>query len=269
MEIWKAILVGIVQGLSEFLPVSSSGHIALLQHALGMREAGEGAQQDITFELVLHLGTFLSVVIYFRRRLAGLLLCLWQKERKEDRTMILWLIMATVPATVAFFSARDLFEGAYDNPVLVGGCLLVTGVILLLPKLFARESRESREFGMRQAIWMGVAQSLAILPGISRSGATITAGLLAGGKASKAAEFSFLMFLPAIGGGTLLKLRELKDVMQGEAAAAYLLGFMAAFVSGLFAVYLVLKTIQKGKFEYFGYYCFLVGVVAMIYFGTR
>ena len=183
--------------------------------------------------------------------------------------MILWLVIATVPATVAFFSARDLFEGAYDNPVLVGGCLLVTGVILLLPKLFARESRESREFGMRQAIWMGVAQSLAILPGISRSGATITAGLLAGGKASKAAEFSFLMFLPAIGGGTLLKLRELKDVMQGEAAAAYLLGFMAAFVSSLFAVYLVLKTIQKGKFEYFGYYCFLVGVVAMIYFGNR
>ena len=180
--------------------------------------------------------------------------------------MILWLGMATVPTTLAFFSARDLFEGAYDNPVLVGGCLLATGVILLLPKFFPRESRE---FGLRQAMWMGVAQSLAILPGISRSGATITAGLLSGGKASKAAEFSFLMFLPAIGGGTLLKLRELRDIMQGEAAVAYLLGFVAAFLSGLFAVYLVLKTIQKGKFEYFGYYCFLIGIVAMIYFGSR
>ena len=263
MEIWKAILVGIVQGLSEFLPVSSSGHIALLQHALGMREAG--GRQDITFELVLHLGTFLSVVIYFRRRLTGFVLSLWQKERKEERRMILWLVVATIPATVAFFSAKDLFEGAYDNPVLVGGCLLVTGGILLLPKLFPRGSRE---FGLRQAIWMGVAQSFAILPGISRSGATITAGLLAGGKASKAAEFSFLMFLPAIGGGTLLKLKELKDVMQGEAATAYVLGFMAAFVSGLFAVYLVLRTIKKGKFEYFGYYCFGAGLVAMVYFGT-
>jgi len=264
MEVWKAIVVGIVQGLSEFLPVSSSGHIALLQHALGMRQVG--AQSEITFELVLHLGTFLSVMIYFRRRLTGLLLSLWQKERKEDRRMILWLVLATMPATVAFLSARDIFEGAYDNPVLVGGCLLATGMILLLPKLLPREPRE---FGLRQAVWMGVAQSLAILPGISRSGATITAGLLAGGKASKAAEFSFLMFLPAIGGGTLLKLRELRDVIQGEAAMAYFLGFVAAFLSGLFAVYLVLKTIQRGKFEYFGYYCLVVGVVAIIYFGSR
>ncbi|MED5419551.1 MAG: undecaprenyl-diphosphate phosphatase, partial [Verrucomicrobiota bacterium] len=101
MEIWKAIVVGIVQGLSEFLPISSSGHIALLQHALGMREAGAGAQQDITFELVLHLGTFLSVILYFRHRLVGLLLSLWQKERIEERKMILWLIIATIPATLA------------------------------------------------------------------------------------------------------------------------------------------------------------------------
>ena len=180
--------------------------------------------------------------------------------------MIFWLALATVPATVAFLSARDMFEGAYDNPVLVGGCLLLTGLILLLPKLL---HRQPREFGPRQAVWMGIAQSLAILPGISRSGATITAGLLAGGKASKAAEFSFLMFLPAIGGGTLLKLKELRDVIQGEAATAYFLGFVAAFVSGLFAVYLVLKTIRKGKFEYFGYYCAVVGIGAMVYFSIR
>lgn len=266
MEIWKAILVGIVQGLSEFLPISSSGHIALLQHALGMRGAAAGIQQDITFELVLHVGTFLSVIIYFRRRLLALFFSLWQKERQDERRMILWLILATVPATLAFFSAGDLFERAYDYPVLVGGCLIGTGAILLLPKFFRSEEQE---FGLKQAVWMGVAQALAILPGISRSGSTITAGLISGGRASRAAEFSFLMFLPAIGGGVLLKMRDLQAVAQSDAAGAYGCGFAAAFLSGLFAVYLVLRMIRKGRFEYFAYYCFVVGIVAMIYFGVR
>ena len=266
MEIWKAIVVGIVQGLSEFLPISSSGHIALVQHLLGMRGTSAGLQQDITFELVVHVGTFLSVIIYFRKRLLGLLLSVWQKERIEERRMILWLLIATIPATLAFFSARNFFEGAYDHPVLVGGCLLGTGVILLLPRLV--RPREE-EFGLKHAIWMGVAQSLAILPGISRSGATITAGLLSGARASKAAEFSFLMFLPAIGGGILVKLKDLQAVAQSEDAAAYACGFMAAFLSGLLAVYLVLQTIRKGKFEYFAYYCLAAGIVAMIYFGGK
>ena len=266
MEIWKAIVVGIVQGLSEFLPISSSGHIALVQHLLGMRGTGVGAQQDITFELVVHIGTFLSVIIYFRQRLLGLLLSVWQKDRTEERRMILWLLIATIPATLAFFSARGFFEGAYDYPVLVGGCLLGTGVILLLPKLL--RPRE-QEFGLKHVIWMGVAQSLAILPGISRSGATISAGLLSGAQASKAAEFSFLMFLPAIGGGILVKLKDLQAVAQSEAAAAYACGFVAAFLSGLLAVYLVLQTIRKGKFEYFAYYCFVAGIVTMVYFGGK
>ena len=266
MEIWKAILVGIVQGLSEFLPISSSGHIALTQFLLGMREPGVAPEQNITFELVVHVGTFLSVIIYFRQRLCSLLLSLWQKERREERKMILWLFVATIPATIAFFSAKDFFEGSYNNPVLVGACLLGTGVILLLPKLF--KPRE-REFGLKQALCMGLAQSLAILPGISRSGSTITAGLLSGARAAKAAEFSFLMFLPAIGGGILVKLRDLQAVAKSDVAAAYFSGFLAAFLSGLFAVYLVLQLIKRGKFEYFAYYCFLAGGAAMVYFWAR
>ena len=266
MEIWKAIIVGIVQGLSEFLPISSSGHIALTQFLLGLREPGVPPAQNITFELVVHVGTFLSVIIYFRQRLLSLLLSLWQKERREERRMILWLFIATIPATIAFFSAKDFFEGSYNNPVLVGACLLGTGVILLLPKLI---KPPEREFGMKQAVSMGLAQALAILPGISRSGSTITAGLLSGARAEKAAEFSFLMFLPAIGGGILVKLKDLQAVAQSDAAAAYLWGFLAAFFSGLFAVYLVLQLIKRGKFEYFAYYCFLAGTAAMIYFGAR
>ncbi len=266
MEIWKAIVVGIVQGLSEFLPISSSGHIALTQFLLGMREPGVAPEEDITFELVVHIGTFLSVIIYFRQRLFALLFSLWEKERTEERKMILWLFIATIPATIAFFSAKSFFEGAYNNPILVGVCLLGTGVILLLPKFI--KPREE-EFGLKHALWMGMAQALAILPGVSRSGSTITAGLVSGVRAAKAAEFSFLMFLPAIGGGTLVKLKNLTEVAQGESAVAYGCGFLAAFLSGLFAVYLVLNAIKKGKFEYFAYYCFVVGIAAIIFFSLK
>jgi undecaprenyl-diphosphatase len=188
---------------------------------------------------------------------------LFQKERVEERQMIVWLIIATIPATIAYFSFKDFFEGAYNNPVLVGVFLLVTGVVLLLPK-FVR-AQES-EFGLKHAIWMGLAQALAILPGISRSGSTITAGLVSGATPSKAAEFSFLMFLPAIGGGTLIKAKKVMEMAQGESGLAYGMGFLAAFISGLIAVYLVLSAIKRGKFEYFAYYCFVVGVSAIIYF---
>lgn len=263
MEIWKAIVVGLVQGLSEFLPISSSGHIALTQFLLGMREVGSPPEEDITFELVLHLGTFLSVAIYFRQRLFRMFLSLFQKSRTEERSMILWLIIATIPATIAYFSFKDFFEGAYNNPVMVGFFLLATGVILLLPK-FVR-ARPS-EFGLKHAIWMGVAQAFAVLPGISRSGSTITAGLVSGANPSKAAEFSFLMFLPAIGGGTLVKAKNVMEVAQGDSAVAYGMGFLAAFVSGLLAVYLVLSAIKRGKFEYFAYYCFVIGASAIAYF---
>jgi undecaprenyl-diphosphatase len=266
MEIWKAIVVGIVQGLSEFLPISSSGHITLTQFLLGMREIGAPPEEDITFELVLHLGTFLSVVIYFRRRLWALFLSLFQKHRVEDRKMILWLIVATIPATIAYLLFKDFFEGAYNSPVMVSGFLIVTGVVLLLPKIYRAPERE---FGMRGALLMGVAQAFAVLPGISRSGSTITAGLMGGVKPATAAEFSFLMFLPAIGGGTLLKARNLMDVAQSSSGIAYGCGFMAAFLSGLLAVYLVLSAIKRGKLQIFAYYCFVVGIAGLIYFSTR
>lgn len=265
MDVWKAILVGLVQGLSEFLPISSSGHISLTQFLLGMREVGVKPEEDITFELVLHLGTFLSVVIYFRKKLWDLTLSLFQKHRTEERKMILLLFIATIPATAAYFSFKDFFENAYNNPVMVSCFLLVTGVVLLAPKVYRAPEGE---FGLRQALWMGIAQAFAILPGISRSGSTITAGLMSGSKPGAAAEFSFLMFLPAIGGGTLLKAKKVMEVAQGESGMAYGAGFLAAFLSGLVAVYLVLSMIRKGKLQYFAYYCFAVGIAGIAYFSS-
>lgn len=258
MEIWEAIVVGIVQGLAEFLPISSSGHIVLTQFLLGVQSEG------ILFEVILHVGTLLSVLVYFRKKLWRLTQSLWTKEMVEERQWILFLGLATLPAVILVLTPLgDLFESAYDNPVLVSGLLLVTGSLLLAPKVI---KAKSKELTWKTALFMGIGQAFAILPGISRSGSTITAGLLSGVKPEKAAEFAFLMSIPAIA-GAVVKEKEAFDKLSNDLLTAYLLGAVAAFLSGLFAVYLVLAAIRRGKFEYFAYYCFAAGVVGMIWFG--
>lgn len=259
MKIWEAVVVGIVQGLAEFLPISSSGHIVLTQFLLGMETPG------ILFEVVLHVGTLLSVLVYFRGILWRMTRSLWTAELKEERLWIALLALATLPAVALVLTPLgDLFESAYSNPVLVSGLLLVTGALLLAPKVI---KSKNREMTWKTALAMGVGQAFAILPGISRSGSTITAGLLGGVKAEKAAEFAFLMSIPAIAGAVVKEKDEL-TALPGELVMPYLLGAVAAFLSGLFAVYLVLGAIRKGKFSYFAYYCFAAGIIGMIWFGT-
>jgi undecaprenyl-diphosphatase len=258
MEIWEAIVVGIVQGLAEFLPISSSGHIVLTQFLLGVQSEG------ILFEVILHVGTLLSVLVYFRKKLWALTKSLWTKEMVDERKWIFFLALATVPAVVLVLTPLgDLFESAYDNPVLVSGLLLVTGSLLLAPKVI---KAKSKELTWKTALVMGIGQAFAILPGISRSGSTITAGLLSGVKPEKAAEFAFLMSIPAIA-GAVVKEKDAFAELSNDLMTAYTLGALAAFLSGLFAVYLVLAAIRRGKFEYFAYYCFAAGVAGMIWFG--
>ncbi|MGE9266759.1 MAG: undecaprenyl-diphosphate phosphatase [Verrucomicrobiales bacterium] len=267
MEIWKAIVVGVVQGLAEFLPISSSGHIVLTQFLLGMRPFPEGQEGDVVLEVVLHVGTLLSVVVYFWPRLWRMLKSLWTKDLAEERKWIGLLALATLPAVVLVLTPLgDLFESAYDNPVLVSGLLIVTGALLLAPRVI---KARSRDLGWRSALVMGLGQAFAILPGISRSGSTITAGLLGGVEPKKAAEFAFLMSIPAIAGAVVFKLDEVKEKFQGADVMAYGAGTLAAFLVGLFAVYVVMAAIQRGKFSYFAYYCFAAGVVGMIYFGAK
>ncbi len=270
MEIWKAVIVGIVQGLAEFLPISSSGHIVLTQYLLGIREVGSGHQKDLSFEIVLHLGTLVSVLIFFRRSLWDLTMSLFRKEMVEERKMIMWLGIATVPAVIAALLFKDFFEEAPGKPVLVSGLLIVTGLILFVPRLL---KGKASKVGLKSSVVMGIGQAFAILPGISRSGSTIAAGLVSGVKAEKAAEFSFLMSIPAIAGGFVLTM---KDKMEGASSfgealgscfsQAYLAGAIAAAVVGLFAIYLVMGAVKRGKLEYFSYYCFAAGIAGMIYF---
>lgn len=280
MEIWQAIVVGIVQGLAEFLPISSSGHIVLTQFLLGIRPFAEGEANDIVFEVVLHLGTLLSVLVYFWRRLWNMTRSLWTKEMVEDRRWIGLLALATLPAVVLVLmpvqfatdpvtgvsekvTLGDVFERAYDNPVVVSCLLIVTGALLLAPRVIRAKQRK---LGWKGALAMGVGQAIAILPGISRSGSSITAGLVTGVNPKKAAEFSFLMSIPAIAGAVVFKLDEFKEKFTGEAMVPYLAGAVSAFVVGVFAVAVVMTAIKRGKFQYFAYYCFAAGIAGILYF---
>ncbi len=270
MEIWKAIIVGVVQGLAEFLPISSSGHIVLTQYLLGIREVGVEHGPDLSFEIILHLGTLVSVLVFFRRSLWALTQSLYKREMVEERKMILWLGVATVPAVIAALLFKDFFDAAPGKPVFVSGLLVLTGLILFVPRLI--KGRVAK-LGLRSSVIMGVGQAMAILPGISRSGSTIAAGLVSGVKAEKAAEFSFLMSIPAIAGGFVLTMKDQMDETGSIGAAfkscfntPYLMGALAAAAVGLFAIYVVMGAVKRGKLEYFSYYCFVAGIAGMVYF---
>lgn len=270
MELWKAIIVGIVQGLAEFLPISSSGHIVLTQYLLGIREAGGEHQADLSFEIVLHIGTLVSVLVFFRKSLWKLTESLFKKEMLEERKMIMWLGIATVPAVIAALLFKDFFDAAPGKPVFVSSLLIVTGLILFVPRLV---KGKVAKIGLKSSLIMGVGQALAILPGISRSGSTIAAGLVSGVKAEKAAEFSFLMSIPAIAGGFVLTMKDQMDETGSFGAALkscfngpYVAGAIAAAIVGLFAIFVVMGAVKRGKLEYFSYYCFAAGIAGMIYF---
>jgi len=256
MTILQAVFLGLVQGFTEFLPISSSGHLALASHFLKVENPG------LTFEVVLHFGTLLSVVVYFWCQLWGLFLSLFNSEMKTERRQIGYLFIATLPAAVIGLTFKHQFESLSDQPHIVALLLCVTGGILLLPRLIPKKT--DRPVTLRSALTMGFGQAFAILPGISRSGTTIVSGMLSGVNSSKAAEFSFLLAIPAISGAVVLSLADLESI-DSSLAVPYLVGGMVSFVSGLIAVYAVLSSIRKGKFEYFAYYCIAVGLIAFIY----
>ena len=257
MTIIQAVILGLLQGLTEFLPVSSSGHLALTSYFLGVENPG------LIFEIVLHVGTLFSVLVYFRSPIGQLLLSAFNPEMKEQRRMLGYLIVSSLPAAVIGLSFRHYFESISNQPQVVALLLFVTGTLLLLPRFFPKNRGDS-DITLRSALIMGFGQAFAILPGISRSGSTIVSGMLSGANPAKVAEFSFLMAIPAISGAAILAMFEL-DKIDASLMTPFLIGGLVSFVSGLIAVYAVLSSIRKGKFEYFAYYCFAVGTIACIY----
>lgn len=261
------MFLGLVQGLTEFLPVSSSGHLVLFQQWFDLELSPD---VELLLDTILHLGTLVAVFVVFRGELVGLLKAIpapfrlgWRTAWRENGMVRLWvwLIVGTIPAGVAGVALEDLFTEAFGSPLAVGGALLVTAAVLL-SSLLARTLRTPLgEMNVVQAISIGVAQALAITPGISRSGTTIVAGLHVGLDREAAGRFSFLLAIPAILGATVLQLLKIEYVPDGFAPAA-IVGFATAAISGYFALRILLRFVRQGRLHWFGIYCILAAVCA-------
>ncbi len=274
MGIWEALVLGLLQGLTEFLPVSSSGHLALGQAILG--EVGE---EDLRFNILVHGATALSTVWIFRRDIADLVGGVFrdgdvssaigpQEPAIPARAYVLWMALSAVPAAVVGLGFREAFETHFvGQPGRVGWMLLVTGAWLWIAQRYARNGRS---LGWGGAAAMGVAQAIAILPGISRSGATIGMGLLAGIPRAEAARFSFLMALPPILGAMLLEGMDLLETGSAAGGAetpwlAYSVGFVAAFASGALACRWMIRLVRALNLGFFAFYCLVAGGLAIFF----
>ena len=249
MSYFEAAILGIVQGLTEYFPVSSSGHLVLVQELLGFNHSG------LIFEIVVHLGSLLAVVIYFRNRLKEMLISVFSMKPSPPRTYVGYLILATIPAVIVGLSLEDFFDRMFNSPHFTSIFLLVTGLILFSTR-FAQ--RGNNQVSRPTSLIIGLAQACAILPGVSRSGSTISAGIWTRVEPAKAAEFSFLLSIPAIAGAAVLKSKEF-STLSSDMAGPYFLGFIFSFIFSLAAIHWILAIIRKGRLDIFAYYCFAAG----------
>ncbi|MEJ2502093.1 MAG: undecaprenyl-diphosphate phosphatase [Gemmatimonadota bacterium] len=254
MSYVDAIVLGLVQGLTEFLPVSSSGHLVMAQTFLGVPSPG------VFLEVALHVATLLSVTVVYRRKLGELVVGLFRREPDALRYIGL-LVLATLPVVVIGLLFRDPIEAAFDTPYVTGFMLLVTGALLYSTSWGDAAQPHDRPQS-RHAVAMGFAQCLALMPGISRSGSTIAAGLWTGLKGERAAEFSFLMSLPAIAGAAVLQVSEIGGVtIDGPLMA----GFTTALVAGVAAIKSLVWLVRRQGFHHFAWYVWAVGLFFLAY----
>lgn len=255
MSYLEAVVLGLVQGLTEFLPVSSSGHLVMAQAFLGVPQPG------VFLEVALHVSTMLSVVIVYRHRLAQLLVGGLRLERDALRYVGL-LALATLPVALVGFFFRHPIEAAFDAPVITGVMLLVTGIILWSTRYVVAERKHDEPLTIH-ALAMGILQVLALFPGISRSGSTIAAGLWTGLRGEKAAEFSFLMSLIAIAGAAVLMATGLEGM--GTVDGPLLAGFVVALLAGIAAIKSLVWLIRHQHFHLFAWYVWPVGLLFLAY----
>jgi len=270
MTIFDAIIKGLIQGLTEFLPVSSSAHLVFADHFLHLRLT----QADtVFFDVMLHLGTLLAVVVYFWRDLLAILRGAGQlmlrpraawRENPNSRLFV-WLLIGTVPAALAGKLLQGFFEKAFGSVPGTATLLLVTAAMLFWISRRKPGERQLDSLGMKDALWIGLLQAVAILPGVSRSGATITGGLMRGLDREAAPRFSFLLSAPIIFGGGLLALKDALETGTGIQTSALAAGFIAAAVSGYLAVVLLLGMVRRGKLNRFAIYCVVAGLGMLAY----
>jgi undecaprenyl-diphosphatase len=260
MDWIEAVVLGIIQGLTEFLPVSSSGHLELAKLILPSQYTGESS---MLMTVVLHFATALSTVVIFRKDLLKVIQGLFQFQWNEATKFSVKIIISMIPAALVGVFFDDIIESFFNGAVLlVGSMLLVTGGLLFLAD---KTKNTTREVSFFHSIIIGISQAIAILPGISRSGATIGTSVLLGVDREKAARFSFLMVVPLIFGKIAKDLLSDKFIIEGLDITALSVGFVAAFITGLFACTWMISLVKKSKLVYFSFYCFVVGIAAIIW----
>lgn len=256
MTIWEAIVLGMIQGVTEFLPVSSSGHLVLGQEFLGVNPTG------VAFEVLLHLGTLASILLVYRERIARLISGLVARDGGSWRYLGL-LAVASVPAGLVGVIFNDQVSALFDQPEVVGVAFLVTGLVLWSTRWPLGRGTATSEPGWGSSIAIGLAQAAAIIPGISRSGSTVTAGLWLGVDPDEAAAFSFLMFIPVILGASVLEVGHLAD--GGTGTAQMVLGTLAAALTGILAIKTFVAMLKQKSFHRFAYYLWPLGVLFLVY----
>jgi undecaprenyl-diphosphatase len=264
MDILQAIVLGILQGATEFVPVSSSGHLVLVPWVLGWDSPG------LVYDTVVHWGTLVAVVVYFWRDWWALIvawlrgLVRWDWSEPEAR-LAWYLVLGTIPAVILGFFLEDFFESLFGQPAWVSFFLLVTAALLAISERLSSRSRQIKDLRWLDALLVGLGQAAAIAPGISRSGATMATGLLRGLERPAAARFSFLLATPIIFGAGLLQLADLFGAPDAMALVPPLAaGFVAAALSGYVAIWGLLRFLQRGRLYPFAVYCALAGIAGLL-----
>ena len=262
MDWLQALILGIIQGLTEYLPVSSSGHLEIGNAILGVE-----LEENLTFDVMLHVATVLSTLVILWSEIDWITRGLFKFKMNAETKYFLNIVVSMIPVGIVGVLFKDQIEAFFTgNLLLVGCCLMVTATLLTFT--YFAKPRQKEHLSWKDAFIIGIAQAIAVLPGVSRSGSTIATGLLLGNKKEKLAQFSFLMVIPPILGQALLSVMKFmkgEEAFGGVDALPMLVGFVAAFVSGCFACKWMINIVKKGKLIYFAVYCALAGTFAILW----
>lgn len=265
MSWFQALILGIIQGLTEYLPVSSSGHLAIGQALFGLADG----ESNLTFTVVLHVATVLSTVVILWSEIVWIFRDLFKWKWNEGTRYVVNILISMIPVAIVGFFFKDKIEEVFGSGLLIVGIMLIVTATLLTFSYFAKPRQKEHISGFHAFI-IGIAQACAVMPGLSRSGSTIATGLLLGDKKEKLAQFSFLMVIPPVLGEALLDVKDMFEVgvseaMGGISPLALIIGFLAAFITGCFACKWMVNLVKNGKLIWFAVYCFIVGGIAIIF----
>ena len=259
MDVLNAIILGIIQGLTEFLPVSSSGHLEIFKVILGDNKL---PNESLLMTVILHFATALSTIVVFKDEVKDLILGLFNFEKNDSFWFSIKIILSMIPAVfVGFFFESEIESLFNGNLTIVGSMLILTGALLFLAD---KAKPSEKKISLSSSLLVGIAQAIAIIPGISRSGATISTAVILGIDKENAAKFSFLMVVPLIIGKVIKDITSAETIVNNESVFPLIIGFVFAFITGMIACKWMIKLVKNSKLKYFSIYCFLIGIFSII-----